>query len=486
MTRQYSRLVITVFFMALLAASIIVASAESGNTTATTMKSEKIDLGRKYCGNVEKKYGILPRGSKYDRIVGPKTIYIDVTGVIDTAMMDYVNSAIRTAERENAVLVLRLNTPGGYLDAALNIVTNISRARVPVIGYVTDRWAESAGTLILVSTHIAAMQPGTIIGSLQPVAYNPSTGGYEPINESKIINPIIKVLCEHGATRGRNATALVRFVLKNDNYGAEEALRYHIIDLVAGSLSDLISKVNGSVVALPSGDRVLISLDGSIERVPPGPRVTLLHTLSDPLLSGLLVSLGMLIVLFGLASGHYASAAIGALLLIMGLVGTGFNPNTASLVLLGLGALLLLIEFYTPGFGIIGGTGIAMIVLGIALLPLSSTGFAISPEYASSLIKAVYAIGASFAVITAFTVYKILQVRRRKPIVWSIIGETGKAIDRITPEEPGFVLVDGEYWKAVSRDQVIEPGDTVRVIAKDGPLLIVEKAESSQRRASTL
>lgn len=475
MNRANKRKTLLLILLVVIFASIAsIAIAQEEN--ATTVQ-ETVDLGQKYCGSVEKKYGLVPNNTGYDRVVGPKVYYIDITGVIDTAMADYVKAAITKAEQDNAVLVLRLNTPGGYVDAALNIVTNISNARVPVVGFVVNKWAESAGTLILVSTHVAAMQPGTIIGSLQPVAYNPSTGAYEPINESKIINPIIKVLCEHGATRGRNATALVRFILKNDNYGAEEALRYHVIDMIAKDMSDLINQLNGSIIALPSGDTVLLKLNGQYEEIPPGPRITLLHTLSDPLLSGILVSMGMLIILFGLASGHYASAAIGALLLVMGLVGTGFNPNTASLILLGLGALLLIIEFYTPGFGVIGGTGIAMIVLGIALLPLGSTGFAISPEYASSLIKAIYGVGISFAVLTAFIVYKIIQVRKKKPIVWSIIGEEGRAVDEIGEDKPGFVIVEGEYWKAVSKSGVIKPGERVRVVGKEGPLLIVERID---------
>lgn len=452
----------------------VASGAQGGNETATNVE---VSLGEKYCGSVGKKYGLMPDNTSYSKVIGPRVYYIDITGVIDTAMTDYVRAAINKAEQDNAVLVIRLNTPGGYVDAALNIVMNISNARVPVVGFVIDKWAESAGTLILVSTHVAAMQPGTIIGSMQPVAYNPTTGAYQPVNESKIINPLIKVLCEHGASRGRNSTALVRFILKNDNYGAEEALKYHVIDLMADNMPDLISKLNGSIIRLPSGDTVLLKLNGGYEEIPPGPRVTLLHTLSDPLLSGVLVSLGMLIILFGLASGHYASAALGALLLVMGLVGTGFNPNTASLILLGLGAVLLIVEFYTPGFGIIGGTGIAMIVLGIALLPLSGTGFAISPEYASSLIKAVYGVGASFAVLTAFIVYKIIQVRRRKPIVWSIIGEEGRAVDEIKEDAAGFVLVEGEYWKAISRSGVIRPGERVRVVGKEGPVLIVERIE---------
>jgi len=471
--RRGLQLVIVIIIISLLAPIALSSTTPKQNKNSIQDSGE--NLGVKYCGHVEKKYGLMPKGTSYDRITGPRVYYIKVTGVIDKAVEDYVITAIHKAEQDNAPLIIELNTPGGYLDSALNIVTNISRSRVPVIGFVVNKWAESAGTLILVSTHVAVMQPGTIIGSMQPVAYNPATGSYQPINESKILNPIIQVLCQHGATRGRNATALVRFVLHNDNYGADQALKYHVIDLVAENLPDLISKLNGSVISLPSGGRVLLNLNGEYYEIPPGPRIRLIHALSDPILSGLLVSLGMLIILFGLASGHYASAGLGALLLVLGMVGTGFNPNTASIILIILGSILIIVELYTPGFGIIGGTGIAMLVFGIALLPVGSTGFAISPEYASSILKAIYGVGAVFAGITAYAVYKIIQVRRRKPVVWSIIGAEGKAVDEIAPGKPGFIIVEGEYWKAITRGDRINPGDPVRVVGKEGPILIVEK-----------
>jgi len=447
---------------------------------------EQVDLGTRYCGEVTKKYGIV-EGGEYDRVAGPKVYYIRVEGMIDYAMADYVREALARAEADGVPLVIMLNTPGGLLDAALDIVTTINmEADVPVIAYVVDRWAESAGTLILVTSHVAAMQPGTIIGSMQPVAYNPSTGAYQTVNESKILNPIIRVLCEHGATKGRNATALVRFVLYNDNYGAEDALRYHVIEFVARDLDDLISQVNGSVVALPAGSRVLLALDGTYEEIPPSPRIVLLHALSDPILSGVMLSLGMLIVLFSMASGHYPGAGVGALLLILGLAGSGFNPNMASLLLIALGAILLIAELYTPGFGILGGTGIVMLVLGIAMLPLGGGGFAVSPLYAERLLYTIYAIGGFLGVFTGYAVYKILQARRRRPLLWSLEGARGRAVDDIGPGEPGFVIVDGEYWKAVSAEGRIKKGEEVVVVGKDGPVLIVKPARSPREpRSST-
>ena len=116
-----------------------------------------------------------------------------------------------------------------------------------------------------------------------------------------------------------------------------------------------------------------------------------------------------------------------------------------------------------------------MLVLGIALLPLGGGGFAISPSYADQIATIIYAIGGFFGIVTAFIIYKIIQVRRRKPILWGIEGAEGVAIDDLSAEKPGFVIVEGEYWKAVPKEGTIPRGARVRVVEKRGPILVVEE-----------
>lgn len=422
--------------------------------------------------------GFLGFNGSYDGVVGPAVLVARVDGVIDKGVEDYLDSAIARAEEANMPLVIILNTPGGFLESAMNIVWSIDKSRVPVIGFVEDGWAMSAGTLILVSTHVAAMAPGTQIGSMQPVAYNPATGSYEPVNESKLINAILEFLDQHAASKGRNETALRMFVTENLNLGPDEAVRYHVVEFVADDLGDLISKVNGSIVATRAGKYKLI-LNGSVVEYRPGLRATLLHALSDPMVSSLLLSLGTLILLFTLASGHAAFATIGVLLLLLGLAGSGFNPNIAAIALLVIGGILVLIEINTPGFGVIGGTGIVMLILGAALTPVSPKGFAVTPSYANRFLYIIYALGGLMGGFTALVVYKVIQVRKRKPEIWTIKGARGRAIDPIGPGKPGFVVVEGEYWKALS-DEPVKPGDEVVVVGKDGAVLKVKPASGSR------
>ncbi len=423
-----------------------------------------------------RRLGFMGFEGEYDRVVGPKVLVIRVEGIIDRAMEEYISLGIAKAEEMNAPLVVMLNTPGGLLDSAMNIVWAIDRARVPVIGFVAEGWAMSAGTMILVSSHVAAMAPGTQIGSMQPVAYDPASGSYRPINESKIINAILEFLNQHAVSKGRNKTVIFSFVTNNTNLGAEAALRSGVIEFVAGDLGDLIRQINGSIVGVEDG-RVKLALDGSYVEYRPGLRITLLHILSDPIISSVLLTLGTLIILFTLASGHAAFTPIGAILLLLGLAGTGFNPNVTAIALLLLGAILIIVEMYTPGFGVIGGSGIVMIILGVALMPVSAEGFTVTVDYANRFLYTVYGLGGIMGTFTAIAVYKIIQVRRRRPVTWGIEGARGRALDRIEPGKPGFVLVEGEYWKAVS-DEVIEPGTEVVVIEKRGSMLHVRPAGS--------
>ncbi len=411
-----------------------------------------------------------------------EVILIRIDGMIGPGKSCYVDDALRLAEARNAVLLVELNTPGGYLEDGFHIAEAFYRANVPVVGFVVDRWALSAGTLILLSTHIAAMQPGTTIGSMQPVEYNPATGTYQPVNESKILNPILAKVEVYAGSRGRNVTAAKAFVLENLNLKAEEALKYHVIEVVASDIRDLLNKIDGWNVTLYNGETIKLNTKGaSIIEYGPSIRCLLLDSLSDPLVNGLLMSLGFMILLFSIISGHYYSVPIGLLLLLLGLVGSGFNVNIVALFILFVGALLFAIELVTPGFGVLGITGIIMLAIGFILLPLGVPGWFVGnpEEYYQMIIITGIALGLFLGGITAFILYKVIQARRRKPRLWVLEGKIGRALDPIGPGRQGFIIVEGEYWMAESEDE-IKPDEYVVVVGRKGRLLVVRKATSEE------
>ena len=404
-----------------------------------------------------------------------------INGVIDDSVADYVSQLISYAESIGAkIIVVELNTPGGSLEAALKITTVLRESPIPVVGYVVNRWAVSAGTMILMCTHYAAMEPGTIIGAVQPVMMSPS-GGYVPVNESKILNPVYKEIEVCMKMHHRNATVAKEFVYHNLVLDAEEAKKYHVIEAIAANLGDLLAKVNGSTVYLFGKEQVIV-LHGIrliYYEMPAG--LKLAHWLSDPFIGSLLTSLGFIILLLALATHHLAFVSLALALIILGFFSYGFSTSILAVAVLLTGLVMLFIElFVIPGFGVVGVTGIILLILGAFMM------FTSKPVYiAGSTMRAAFytllAIILPLSGLASIVIYKAVSAWRMKPVYTpSVIGKRGRAIDDIPVGGTGFVMVEGEYWQAINKgDEPIRKGDHVLVLDKDGSVLIVKKAEPS-------
>ncbi|NTV27658.1 MAG: nodulation protein NfeD, partial [Methanothrix sp.] len=173
---------------------------------------------------------------------------VELQGAITPASDDIVLAAIGAAEAKEALaLMILLNTPGGGLTETTEILRQMEDTDLPVIGFVypEDAFAWSAGTIILISSDVAAMAPHTIIGSAQPVQLSP-TGGTVPINDSKTTNAIVALIEEKARKHGRNTTAAREFVVSNLNLNADEARNYSVVEYIAASPEDLLSQINGS------------------------------------------------------------------------------------------------------------------------------------------------------------------------------------------------------------------------------------------------
>lgn len=425
--------------------------------------------------------GVETRNTIREEYVVSKVVVFKLDGdSIDQGVSRALLKALDKARREHAILVLLLHTPGGEFSSTMRIVEEFLRSDIPVVGFVHKGYALSAGTIILLSTHIAAMAPGTVIGASQPVTYNPLAGVYRPVNESKILNPIVKMMEVIAEERGRNKTAAKAFVLENLSLDPKTALKYHVIDLIAYSVNDLLEKINGKTIRLVGNKTIRILIKHpTIEEYEWGLAEHLVHVLSDPLLSSLLFMLGFYVLLLGLLSGQVHVAVVGILLFILGLVGVGFSVNILSVILMLLGSILLVVElFVIPGFGIVGITGIIMIVLGILLMPYYlPERWIITQEFYQRFVNTALIVGGALGVFFAFALYKIIKAKRLKPKVGVLEQKVGEAIDPIKPGRRGFIIVNGEYWLAESEEE-IKPGEKVVVIAKSGPILKVKKLHS--------
>lgn len=395
--------------------------------------------------------------------------------MIDAGIAECVVEAVNYAESRRMGVLIELETYGGYLDAALTIGDKLAISSVPVVIFVSGGKAFSAGTLISLPAHVIILSPIATIGAMQPVTINPVTGQYEPVNDTKIINPIIEKATYYAKLRNRNSTTVEMFVRKNLVLTADEAVRSGVADYVAKDLSEVLRYVSGRSITA-GGIEYVVSGSPIVEEYACGIRSRFLSVLSNTLLSSVLTTIGIMATIFAIASGRIEALPLALVFLFLGLVGSGFNPNIISLFLVLIGAALLSIElFLTPGFGILGISGIIMLSTGFALLPTGGPTF-IAPSATFVLISRYVAIGIGVGLgsFTAFVLYKIVQAKRRKVTLFELKGKVGRALERIPAGGDGFVIVEGEYWRARS-DEDIEPDSLVVVVDREESLLVVKK-----------
>jgi membrane-bound serine protease (ClpP class) len=407
-------------------------------------------------------------------------IFIKIEDAITPATKEFIQETYNFALsiKAQAIIVL-LNTPGGQLDATMKIVEIMDRSEIPWIVYVYPEGSKawSAGAFILMGSHIAVMAPYTIIGSAQPVSYSPFEGS-TPIENEKIINALSAFIAEEARMHNRNATAAELFVKKNLNLNAEEALKFKVIDFIASDINELLKILNGKTVKTVKGLTILNTENTVLIEFSPSIKISFLSIVSNPLLAYILFTLGVYGLIFGLASPGYGAELAGAIALILGLIGLGFNVNLASLILIGLGLTLMLIEAHTPGFGIFGGAGLICLIIGsLLLIPFKAGEWLISPVWYQSFIVAALLFTVFAGGFMAFSVYKVLKAKQKKPLIGEIIGETVDVIEDLTPEKIGFVRYKGEYWQAKSKT-LIKAGSKALVVNKEGPILIVEPKQS--------
>jgi membrane-bound serine protease (ClpP class) len=233
---------------------------------------------------------------------------------------------------------------------------------------------------------------------------------------------------------------------------------------------------DGVVVKTLRGAVKLSTAGHTLERSDMSLRNTLVSTLSDPLISGLLLTIGIIAFVGGLLSPGWGAEIAGGIMVLLGLAGQGFDVNIVGVILAVMGAGLLIFELATPSFGVVGAGGVISLSLGLILLAgyRPSTAF-IAPAWLSQLQTAVIIIGIGTASIIFFLIYKALKARARQPVSWEPSGY-GKSLDDIPAGGEGFVFVLGEYWRAKAlRD--IKAGGRVKIVEKKDSVLVVEPAD---------
>jgi len=421
---------------------------------------------------------------------------LDIDGPIGPATSDYVERSFAKAqERGAALIVLRMDTPGGLADSMRSIIQEILAAPVPVVGFVAPSGAHaaSAGTYILYATHVAAMAPGTNLGAATPVQIGGGfPGGPAPADEEerapdatedgddappqrragiedKVLNDSIAYIRALAQLRGRNVEWAEKAVREAASLSAGEALEQGVIDLIAVDLADLLAKVDGREVEIGGAVRTLETADRAIERLEPDWRTELLAIITNPNVAYILMLIGIYGIIFEFYSPGLAfPGVVGVICLLLALYAFQVLPvNYTGLALIGLGIALMAGEMALPSFGALGIGGIVAFVVGsIMLMDTDLPGFGIAWQVIAGV-----ALGASSLLLLLMAV---LARSRKRPVVTGeeeMIGSRARVLD--WGEAAGRVRVHGETW-AARGPAGLTPGSTVRVRRIDGLTVEVE------------
>lgn len=420
---------------------------------------------------------VLPAGAQ-----GEEYLLLEIEGPVTPAMATYFERAIEEAQADgaNAVVIL-LDTPGGAVDVTQDIVQIFRNAPVPVIVYVSPAGAQaaSAGSVITVAAHASAMAPETVIGAAAPV-----DGSGADIGETlllKITEDLKATMRNLTERRGEAAVELAEAMIEEARaVTSVEALDAGLIDAVATDVPDLVEQLDGLSVVVDD-EEVTLQLAGAAQRSLPLNGVErLLHALSNPLLIGILMTIGVQAILIEISNpGGWVAGFIGVLCLGMALYGLGTLPaNWLGLGLIIVAFVLLAFEVSTPSTGALGVAGALTFLAGLLVL-FNSPG---TPEFARISIAGAVGITLFTTAFFLFLITKALRAQKVAPVTGaeSMVGQVGPVkVDLRSAYErngafEGSVLINGEIWRATS-DEAISSGERVVVKDVDGFTLRVKK-----------
>lgn len=410
--------------------------------------------------------------------VETEVLLLETSGPLTPAMVEYLNRGIDKAEDENAeALIFQIDTPGGSIDLMNRMVRAIRASDVPVIVYVAPRGAiaGSAGTVITLAGHVAAMAPETAIGAASPVGgQGEDLGETIEAKTTEILKATVRGLAER---RGEEAVALAEATIEEAKaVSAEEALEAGLIDFVVADVDELIAVVDG--FELPDGDgRRLDTGNAEISEVPQRFIERFLQVLTDPNIVFLLIAVGVQAVLIEIsAPGGWVAGFIGVVCLALGIYGLGVLPvNWFGLIFIITAFVLFFLEVKVPSFGALTVVGLASFIVGaLVLFNTAST-----PSFLRVSIPLVIGTGIATAAFFMTIVTFAIRAQLKQPEVGreALVGRSGRTRNELSPE--GMVHVAGELWTAVSVDGQIIPADTdVRVVGVDGLRLEVERKDN--------
>jgi membrane-bound serine protease (ClpP class) len=411
----------------------------------------------------------------------PQVFVLTAEGPMTPAMAEYLDRGLaRAAAAGGALAVVQLDTPGGQIDVMTRMVQAVRASTVPVVIYVSPRGAiaGSAGTLLTLAGHAAAMAPETAIGAASPVGPQGEDLGTTIAQKEK---EILKASARSMALRrGPQAVALVESAIDNASAAsAEEALKAGMIDFIASDLPALLKDMDGFEVETSLGPRTVHTAGYTLVEVQPSLIEQMLQALTDPNVVFLLISLGTTALLIELSNpGGWIAGFIGIVSLALGGYGLGILPvNWFGLIFMALAFGLFILDIKAPTHGALTAAGLTSFIVG-ALVLFNSPG---TPAFERVSIPLVITVGVAVALMFAVVLSFALRAQHR-PIsvgVEALIGRIGEVRTALTPA--GMIQVAGELWSAEvdNPDERLDIGARVVVTGVEGLRLKVRRQAGS-------
>jgi len=408
---------------------------------------------------------------------------IVIEGVISAATAKFIEKTIAQSEADGAEAVLiKLDTPGGVLDATKDIVQALLNSNVPTIVFVAPQgaWAASAGTFITMAANVAAMAPGTSIGAASPVGGGTSEerdedGERTDVMGQKVENFTSAFIESIAQERDRNVEWAIKAVREAEAIGAEEALELKVIDVIARDSKELFEALEGREVQVGGEPRTL-HLEGVVIRtIEMTTLERLFNFIANPNVATLLMMGAVLGIMLEMNSpGIFFPGAIGLVCLVLAVFAFGMLPfSWLGLVLMVVGIGLMIAEIFITSYGLLFAGGITLFLLGGFMLFDLPEVSDLTVDFWSVLLPA--AVG--FGVVVVFVGYAVGKtlVRAQTTGVSELIGLVGRSQTALAPE--GRVFVRGEYWNAFCDEDVPE-NTAVEITEVKGMRLRVKRAAS--------
>ena len=403
---------------------------------------------------------------------GGEVRIIELEGPINPGAAAFLTRGLEDAQKSGAqLIVIRLDTPGGLVPSMRTMVKGIMNSTVPVVVYVAPKGAgaASAGVMITVSAHVAAMAPGTNIGAAHPVG----AGGKDIDKDmsEKVVNDMASYGRGIAQDKGKNADWVEKAIRESVSITAEEAVEKKVVDLVAADIDELLKLLDGREIDLKQGKVTLKTKDLEKTYYEPGFRDAVLRVISDPNIAYILMMIGLAGLYFELAHpGAVFPGVIGAISLILAFYSFQTLPvNYAGLLLIALAVIFFIAEIKVASYGVLSLGGIVSLTLGSIML-FEDVGVSLR-----LMAPTIVLIGGFFVIVSTLA-FRAFHSKPQSGIE-GLIGEVGVVKKSLDPE--GLVFVHGEYWRAVSGEK-LEPEEMVTVEEVTGLLLKVRKASKPQ------